>query len=367
MKSTVSSLKRALREAFTNKLRDLDHDSHTEPLFTQFRSTEMGVDDVTNRHNAVEPPEITVKVDPYGQDDGEPDGVEDESTSRERQQMAGYSGAVDGPMDYGYDSFGQEEHSEEMTGGMPFDAPSMDLDLDLSDDEEKEEEPESELSMNKILKGEELDDDDSDEDDGGSEEDEDSEEEDSGSEGSDEEDDGEDSKSEDEQDDDEDKDSDEDEVEEEGVSQSKRATHGYDLEEPDDYDVPHEPVKHGRSIGGIGEALGLEGDYDMDEMDSGGTNTVPGSGDGIGEDMGDDDQKNFPELSGLRNALKSVKPQDLAGVLGGGMGEAEESPVSQQKAKTIMKHGEVNDKPLSDKQKGLFGLIAGGGKPNRLK
>lgn len=42
-------------------------------------------------------------------------------------------------------------------------------------------------------------------------------------------------------------------------------------------------------------------------------------------------------------------------------------PVSQAKAKEIMHHGEVHGKPLTEKQKGLFGLIAGGGKPTRMK
>jgi hypothetical protein len=32
-----------------------------------------------------------------------------------------------------------------------------------------------------------------------------------------------------------------------------------------------------------------------------------------------------------------------------------------------MKHGEVHDKPLTDKQKGLFGLIAGGEKPTKMQ
>lgn len=37
------------------------------------------------------------------------------------------------------------------------------------------------------------------------------------------------------------------------------------------------------------------------------------------------------------------------------------------KAKKIRKHGKVRGKRLTKKQKGLFGLIAGGQKPTRLK
>ncbi|KKM80075.1 hypothetical protein LCGC14_1343480, partial [marine sediment metagenome] len=33
----------------------------------------------------------------------------------------------------------------------------------------------------------------------------------------------------------------------------------------------------------------------------------------------------------------------------------------------MLRHGEVHGKPLTSKQKGLFGLLAGGGKPTRLK
>lgn len=42
------------------------------------------------------------------------------------------------------------------------------------------------------------------------------------------------------------------------------------------------------------------------------------------------------------------------------------SPVSAVKAKEIIRHGEVRGKPLTEKQKGLFGLIAGGGHPTRM-
>lgn len=41
---------------------------------------------------------------------------------------------------------------------------------------------------------------------------------------------------------------------------------------------------------------------------------------------------------------------------------AHKNPVSRHKAKEILKHGEVRDRPLSKKQKGLFGAIAGGAK-----
>ncbi len=36
---------------------------------------------------------------------------------------------------------------------------------------------------------------------------------------------------------------------------------------------------------------------------------------------------------------------------------------SREKAKEILRHGEVRGHPLTRKQKGLFGLIAGGGRP----
>jgi len=42
-------------------------------------------------------------------------------------------------------------------------------------------------------------------------------------------------------------------------------------------------------------------------------------------------------------------------------------PVSKKKAKKILKHGKVRGKKLSKKQKGLFGLIAGGKKPTKLR
>ena len=42
-------------------------------------------------------------------------------------------------------------------------------------------------------------------------------------------------------------------------------------------------------------------------------------------------------------------------------------PASKAKAAEMLRHGEVNGKPLTEKQKGLFGLIASGKKPTRMK
>ena len=41
--------------------------------------------------------------------------------------------------------------------------------------------------------------------------------------------------------------------------------------------------------------------------------------------------------------------------------------VTKKKAREILRDGKVRGKRLSSKQRGLFGLIAGGGKPTRLK
>lgn len=41
--------------------------------------------------------------------------------------------------------------------------------------------------------------------------------------------------------------------------------------------------------------------------------------------------------------------------------------LGKSKAKKILEHGEVRGHKLSDKQKGLFGVIAGGGKPTRMR
>lgn len=43
------------------------------------------------------------------------------------------------------------------------------------------------------------------------------------------------------------------------------------------------------------------------------------------------------------------------------------NPVSQRKAKEILRHGEVHGQPLTQKQRGLFGAIAGGQKLTRTK
>ena len=41
--------------------------------------------------------------------------------------------------------------------------------------------------------------------------------------------------------------------------------------------------------------------------------------------------------------------------------------LTKAKAGEMLEHGEVHGKPLTEKQKGFFGLIRGGGKPTRLK
>lgn len=40
---------------------------------------------------------------------------------------------------------------------------------------------------------------------------------------------------------------------------------------------------------------------------------------------------------------------------------------SRGKAKEMMHHGEVHGEPLTPKQEGLMGLLAGGGKPSRKR
>ena len=40
---------------------------------------------------------------------------------------------------------------------------------------------------------------------------------------------------------------------------------------------------------------------------------------------------------------------------------------TKAKAGEMLEHGTVHGKPLTPPQKGLFGLIRGGGKPTRLK
>lgn len=44
-----------------------------------------------------------------------------------------------------------------------------------------------------------------------------------------------------------------------------------------------------------------------------------------------------------------------------------EKPVSRKKAKKILREGETRGHQLTEKQKGLFGLIAGGGTPSKKK
>ena len=50
-----------------------------------------------------------------------------------------------------------------------------------------------------------------------------------------------------------------------------------------------------------------------------------------------------------------------------GMRARERAKVSARKAKEILGHGEVHGRPLTKRQRGFFGLIAGGGRPTRLK
>ena len=45
---------------------------------------------------------------------------------------------------------------------------------------------------------------------------------------------------------------------------------------------------------------------------------------------------------------------------------AKRTPVSKTKARQILREGEIGGKKLTEKQKRLFGLIAGGGVPTRL-
>lgn len=40
---------------------------------------------------------------------------------------------------------------------------------------------------------------------------------------------------------------------------------------------------------------------------------------------------------------------------------------TKAKARKILRDGEIDGRPLTKKQKGFFGLIAGGKKPTRLK
>lgn len=62
------------------------------------------------------------------------------------------------------------------------------------------------------------------------------------------------------------------------------------------------------------------------------------------------------EPATVGNALSAILYQ----MRGGGA-------VSRPKAKKMLKHGEVRGQALTERQKGLFGLIAGGGTPTRLR
>lgn len=46
---------------------------------------------------------------------------------------------------------------------------------------------------------------------------------------------------------------------------------------------------------------------------------------------------------------------------------AKRKKLTKSKAKEMLKHGEVHGHPLTEAQKGYFGLVAGGGKATRLK
>ena len=41
--------------------------------------------------------------------------------------------------------------------------------------------------------------------------------------------------------------------------------------------------------------------------------------------------------------------------------------ITRKKAKEMLSHGEVHGQPLTQKQRGLFGVIASGKKPTKLK
>ena len=47
--------------------------------------------------------------------------------------------------------------------------------------------------------------------------------------------------------------------------------------------------------------------------------------------------------------------------------DGDSRPVGQRKAKTILREGRIGGRELSSAQRGLFGLIAGGGRPTRLR
>ena len=143
-----------------------------------------------------------------------------------------------------------------------------------------------------------------------------------------------------------------DEVEKEGVSQTKRSAHGYQLEDPIDYDLPGEPVQESTEDEEESDKdFPMDQEHDKEPLKYG----LPTFGEPHPQMRSKEDSKELdPKLmSMIKICIDEIQK------------EKEDNPVSQEKAKTIMKHGKVGDKPLSDKQKGLFGTIAGGKKLTR--
>jgi hypothetical protein len=194
-------------------------------------------------------------------------------------------------------------------------------------------------------------------------------------------------------------------VEKEGVSQSKRSMHGYDLEDPVDYkDVP------GEGVSGVQESFDHEED-DSDQEEHEEEESSEEEKEEHEEEPEEEKEEDHEEMSPFEddveeehmtppekdtfntgmshmspqalhsqdaakidpghildpNIIKKIDPKALS-LLKIAMkdrhfeDEAAENPVSQDKAKLIMHHGEVGGNPLSKKQKGLFGAIAGGQK-----
>lgn len=128
------------------------------------------------------------------------------------------------------------------------------------------------------------------------------------------------------------------ECEQEGVSQSKRAAHGYALEEPVDYDVPGEGLHVEEE--GVSQSKRANHGYDLeDPVDY---KDVPGEG-------------------------LSVKESSMPTIASLAEGDEVSPDVTKEKAKKILKHGHLHGKTLSKKQKSLFGLVAGGDKPSKDK
>jgi len=65
-----------------------------------------------------------------------------------------------------------------------------------------------------------------------------------------------------------------------------------------------------------------------------------------------------PQASAIARA-RAFGQRGMEHMKGGGV-------VSKAKARKMMRHGRVRGRPLTERQMGLFGLIAGGGKPSRL-